>query len=64
MTGHLRGWTPCPVIKRTCPCPPLHRLSVLALALVGTLAATGLQAASRNWSYTYTAAGQIETADG
>ncbi|MCO7555218.1 RHS repeat-associated core domain-containing protein [Metapseudomonas otitidis] len=43
---------------------PLHRLSVLALALVGTLAATGLQAASRSWSYTYTAAGQIETADG
>lgn len=43
---------------------PLHRLSVLTLALVGTLAATGLQAASRSWSYTYTAAGQIETADG
>ncbi|MWK54775.1 RHS repeat protein [Pseudomonas otitidis] len=43
---------------------PLHRLSVLALALVGTLAATGLQAASRSWSYTYTASGQIETADG
>ncbi|WP_301150798.1 RHS repeat-associated core domain-containing protein [Metapseudomonas otitidis] len=41
-----------------------HRLSVITLALVGTLAATGLQAASRSWSYTYTAAGQIETADG
>ncbi|WP_411828650.1 RHS repeat-associated core domain-containing protein [Metapseudomonas otitidis] len=47
------------------PMNPLHhRLSVLALALVGTLAATGLQAASRSWSYTYTASGQIETADG
>ncbi|MDU9416374.1 hypothetical protein, partial [Pseudomonas sp. zfem005] len=43
---------------------PLHRLSVLTLALAGTLAAASLQAAPRNWSYTYTASGQIETADG
>ncbi|MGA6108780.1 RHS repeat-associated core domain-containing protein [Pseudomonas solani] len=47
------------------PMKPLHhRLSVLTLALAGTLAAASLQAAPRNWSYTYTATGQIETADG
>ena len=44
--------------------PLHHRLSVLTLALAGTLAAASLQAAPRNWSYTYTASGQIETADG
>ncbi|EPX60313.1 hypothetical protein D187_001800 [Cystobacter fuscus DSM 2262] len=37
---------------------------MLALALAGTLSATSLQAAPRNWSYTYTATGQIKTADG
>ena len=42
----------------------LHRASLLSLALSSALGASLVHATERNWSYSYTAQGLIETADG
>jgi RHS repeat-associated protein len=42
----------------------LYRASLLSIALSSTLGASLVHAAERSWTYTYTALGLIETADG
>ena len=42
----------------------IKRMSLLSLALVGSIAWSCAQATERNWSYTYNGLGLIETANG